>query len=93
MQEALQNVSAHAQARQVEVLIAFSPKTLKLTVIDDGRGFDLAAVQQLHNGSFGLLSMRERAESLGGRLTIQTQPERGTQVELVVPIQANGYFE
>jgi len=93
MQEALQNVSAHAQARQAEVLIAFSARTLKLTVIDDGRGFDLAAVQQLHNGSFGLLSMRERAESLGGRLTIQTQPERGTQVELVVPIQANGYLE
>jgi signal transduction histidine kinase len=37
--------------------------------------------------------MQERAESLGGRLTIQTQPGQGTQVELVVPVQANGHLE
>jgi two-component system sensor histidine kinase DegS len=93
MQEALQNVSAHAQAGRAEILVAFSPNSLHLTVSDDGRGFDLAAAQQNHKGSFGLLSMQERAESLGGRLTIQTQPGQGTQVELVVPVQANGHLE
>src|SRR5690606_14261231 len=46
MQEALQNVSAHAQDNQAEVIVVFSPKILKLTVIDDGRGFELPAVQR-----------------------------------------------
>jgi len=93
MQEALQNVSAHAQARQAEILIAFSLDSINLTVSDDGRGFDLAAAQQNHKGSFGLLSMQERAESLGGRLSIQTQLGQGTQVELVVPVQVNSHLE
>ncbi|MBI1878955.1 MAG: sensor histidine kinase [Chloroflexi bacterium] len=90
MQEALQNVSAHAQARQAEVIITFAPQTLKLVIKDDGRGFDLAAAQGHNNGSFGLLSMRERTESLGGRLSILTHLGEGTQVELVVPVRANG---
>ena len=87
----LQNVSAHAQARRAEVIIVFAPQVLKLTIMDDGQGFDLAVVQNHNNGSFGLLSMRERAESLGGRLSIQTQPGQGTHVELLVPIQVNGH--
>jgi two-component system sensor histidine kinase DegS len=93
MQEALQNVSVHAQARQAEVIVTFSPQTLKLVIMDDGQGFNLAAVQIHNNGSFGLLSMRERAESLGGWLSIQTQPGLGTQVELVVPVPTNGHPE
>lgn len=87
MQEALQNVSAHAQASQAEILITFSPDSFHLTVSDNGRGFDLAAAQQNPQGSFGLLSMQERAESLGGRLLIRTQPQQGTCVELVVPME------
>jgi signal transduction histidine kinase len=89
MQEALQNVSAHAQASWAEVIIAFSPQTLKLSVIDDGQGFDLEAVQRNMIGHFGLLGMKERAQSLGGCLNIQTQPQQGTRVELMVPIQTN----
>jgi two-component system sensor histidine kinase DegS len=85
MQEALQNISAHAQASRAEVIITFAPQLVKLVVLDNGQGFDLAATRQQHNGSFGLLNMHERAESLGGRLSIQTQPGQGTQVELVVP--------
>lgn len=87
MQEALQNVSVHAGASRAEVSLTFTPASLSLIVRDDGRGFDLDAVQQRHNGSFGLLSMRERAESLGGRLSIQTKLGQGTRVELVVPVE------
>ena len=87
MQEALQNISSHAQASCADVIIAFAPRTLKLTVFDDGQGFDLLAVQQNNKGSLGLLGMRERAESLGGRLTVQTEPGQGTRVELLVPVQ------
>jgi len=87
MQEALQNVSAHAQARQAGVSITFSENSLKLTVEDDGQGFDLEAVQQNNHVNFGLLSMKERAQSLGGQLAIQTASGQGTRVKLVVPIQ------
>jgi signal transduction histidine kinase len=90
MQEALQNVSAHAQAQRAEVIITFAPQILKLAILDDGHGFDLTAAQQNQRGNFGLLSMAERAESLGGELSIQTHPGEGTLVELVVPVQANG---
>ena len=89
MQEALQNVSAHAKAERAEVIITFSANTLSLKVIDDGQGFDLEAVQRNGHGHFGLLSMRERAESLSGNLTIESRPGQSTQVELRVPIRAN----
>ena len=86
MQEALQNVSAHAQASRANVITVFSPRRLKVTIIDDGQGFDLEAVRRNTLDHFGLLSMQERTESLGGHLSIQTQPGQGTRVELTVPI-------
>ena len=89
IQEALQNTSAHAQARQANVVITFTPQTLKLTIMDDGRGFDLQAVQADNDGHLGLLNMQERAQRLGGHLTIHSQPARGTHVELVVPISGS----
>ncbi len=85
-QEALHNIGVHAKADQADVVVVFAPHTLKLTVIDDGCGFDLAAVQQNNHGSFGLRSMRERAESLGGTLEIDTNVGQGTRIEIVVPI-------
>ncbi|HLF28258.1 MAG TPA: GAF domain-containing sensor histidine kinase [Anaerolineae bacterium] len=85
MQEALQNVSVHAQAGQAEVAIAFSAEAITLVIADDGRGFDLAAVQRNSAGHFGIMGMQERAQSLGGRLAIQTAPGRGTHVQLSIP--------
>ena len=87
LQEALQNVSTHAQASQVDVLMAFAPHKLKLTILDNGCGFDLVQMEANGNGRLGLLGMRERAESLGGRLAIETAAGQGTRVELVVPIR------
>lgn len=86
MQEALQNVSAHANAQRAEVAVSFSPQTIALTIADDGRGFDLEAVQHDSSGHFGLLGMRERAEALGGQLAIRSQPGWGTQVHLSLPV-------
>ncbi|MCB0209920.1 MAG: GAF domain-containing sensor histidine kinase [Anaerolineae bacterium] len=86
VQEALQNVSAHARADRANVIIVFSPRRLKVTIIDNGQGFDLDAVRCNTLDHFGLLSMQERTESLGGTLSIQTQPGQGTRVELTVPI-------
>lgn len=86
LQEALQNVSAHAGARNVRVRLRFSPQHLTLAVHDDGCGFDLETVQRNGHGHFGLLGMRERAEGLGGRLVLDTGPGQGTTVKVWIPI-------
>ena len=93
MQEALQNISAHADATQSSLMAVFAPQIFKLTIIDDGCGFDLQAVLQHDTEHLGLLSMMERAERLGGRLTIHTQPGHGTCVELLVPIKREMLLE
>jgi signal transduction histidine kinase len=91
MQEALHNVSAHADAACADVVVLFAPETLKLTIIDDGQGFDLETIRKNHQGHLGLLGMEERAESLGGNLAIQTKPGGGTQIELCIPILLDEY--
>jgi two-component system sensor histidine kinase DegS len=88
MQEALQNVSAHAQARQVRVMITFSPEAVAMVIADDGQGFDLDFVQKNQVGHLGIMGMQERAESLGSQIAIRTAPGQGTQIRLVVPVEA-----
>lgn len=89
LQEALQNVGAHAAARRAWVRLEFDPQWLRLSVDDDGRGFDLDASLRLGaaGGHFGLLGMRERAQSLGGELGISTRPGAGTRLEVWVPLK------
>jgi signal transduction histidine kinase len=86
LQEALHNASIHAEATSVEVVVAFTPRMLKVTVLDNGCGFDVTAVQQNNGGHLGLLGMQERAESLGGRFSLRSQLTEGTHIELVVPV-------
>jgi len=86
MQEALQNVSAHAHAARAEVSIAFTPDSVTLVIADDGCGFDRHAVARDNAGHFGILGMRERAESLRGELSIETELKRGTRVRVSIPI-------
>jgi signal transduction histidine kinase len=86
MQEALQNVSVHSGAQRVIVAVNFEPDVLTLFISDNGRGFDLAVFERNGNGHFGLLGMRERAESFGGKLVIKTEVGRGTQVGVWIPI-------
>ncbi|MBI3241499.1 MAG: GAF domain-containing sensor histidine kinase [Chloroflexi bacterium] len=87
MQEALQNVSVHAGACRAEVAVGFTPSAVTLSVADDGRGFD---PNDTRRDGVGLLGMRERAEGLGGRLTIHTAPGQGTRVNLTAPIHHAG---
>ena len=60
---------------------------LQMTIRDDGRGFDPAAPVDPARKSFGLLSMRERVESLGGELEIDSQPGQGTRVIVAIPLK------
>jgi signal transduction histidine kinase len=85
-QEALANVRRHSGAARVTVSLERDGGELRLTVADDGRGFDAAALPRAAAPRFGLATMRERAQAIGGRLEIRSAPGRGTVVELRLPI-------
>ena len=78
-QEALNNVVKHAKARNVAVELSGTADGVDLSVIDDGRGFDALVAPA---GHFGLSIMRERAESIGATLTVDSRPGAGTRVLL-----------
>ncbi|HEV8536709.1 MAG TPA: sensor histidine kinase [Candidatus Limnocylindria bacterium] len=86
MQEALQNVHKHAHASAVGIAWSRSNDSRVLHVTDDGMGFDLVKAAR-HKKSVGLLSMRERAELIGGTLQIQSTPGKGTAVTLLLPTE------
>ncbi|TMG36407.1 MAG: sensor histidine kinase [Chloroflexi bacterium] len=87
-QEALTNVHKHARAKMAEVTMNLQPTRVTVVVKDDGQGFDVARTEaNLHkNKNLGLLSMRERAELEKGALEIRSQPGRGTEVKVEIPL-------
>jgi two-component system nitrate/nitrite sensor histidine kinase NarX len=87
VQEALTNTRKHAGANRVAVRIAVDGSdTTTLTVEDDGLGFDPTTVASSMEGGFGLASMRERVEQVGGTIAVHTAPNAGTTI--VVRLEA-----
>lgn len=82
-QESLTNIEKHARARQVELWLDLQPEAAILSIRDDGVGLPPAAENQ--RGHYGLRGMRERVESLGGRLTVNGA-EPGTRIEARLPL-------
>jgi len=80
-QEALANAVRHASARQIEIEMVFERHQVRITIADDGRGFDPGAVSD----GFGLTSMRERAAHVGAAFELQSRPTGGTRVMVDVP--------
>ena len=80
VQEALTNVRKHAGATEVRVELVDRDGTPVLSVTDDGSGFDPTSVGPSLTGGFGLRSMRERVELLGGTLDVHTAPGSGTRI-------------
>jgi signal transduction histidine kinase len=80
--EALNNVLKHARADQVTVKLAYDEQRCCLTIRDDGLGFDPEIAN--NGGGFGLQTMRERVERIGGTMTLDTSPGRGTTVSVEV---------
>jgi two-component system nitrate/nitrite sensor histidine kinase NarX len=80
VQEALTNVRKHARATEVRVELGERDGTPVLSVADDGAGFDPSSVGPSMTGGFGLRSMRERVELLGGTLDVHTAPGSGTRI-------------
>jgi signal transduction histidine kinase len=84
-QEALANAGQHANASWVRIVLQRDRQTVRLSVADDGCGFDVARAMAA-GGHLGLLTIRERAELLGGRAEIDSSPDEGTTVSLVIPL-------
>lgn len=90
MQEALTNIAKHAEAGRVEVALRCNGDQLSLLVADDGRGFDRSeeALDDATPTGMGLVGMEERLALLGGKLTIESEPGKGTRLYAVAPLLA-----
>jgi signal transduction histidine kinase len=84
--EALRNAFRHAQARKIEVGIHYDDRQFQLHVRDDGKGINPELLHEdARAGHFGLTGMRERAQLVGGNLTVWSEVESGTEIELTIP--------
>jgi PAS domain S-box-containing protein len=86
VQEALTNVARHADATRVELKMALNEEQLQVIVRDNGRGIDEAGLRR--SKSYGVLGIRERAQTLGGNARIYRADEGGTIVEITIPMRA-----
>ena len=86
--EAVRNAFRHANARRIEVEIRYDERRLRVRVRDDGRGIQPAVLEGDRPGHFGLPGMRERAEVIGGRLSVWSEGGLGTEIELTIPAGA-----
>jgi len=84
VREALWNAHTHAHCTHIQVRVVFSENDLAIDVLDDGIGFDSAAVPYEAGLHYGLIGMRERAERLGGELRIETGRGKGTTIRMLV---------
>lgn len=85
VQESLANAAKHAAATEVSVLVARTPQAVVLEVFDNGRGFDTAAPRKPL--SLGLMGLRERAHLLKGTANIESEPGRGTRIQVRIPMR------
>ena len=86
MQESLANVARHSKANNVEIGLIYANGEVTLTVTDDGCGFEIGKTST----GFGLISMGQRVEPLGGDLTVESTPGIGTTVSCIVPVSSPG---
>ena len=86
-QEALRNVWRHSQATEAEITVEFSKTKTKITISDNGSGFDppQAIGDLAKDGKLGLAGMEERARLVGGTLTVQSQPGEGSTITIELP--------
>jgi signal transduction histidine kinase len=88
LEEAINNARKHAQASSILVRLRVESDLLVAEVIDDGRGFDVEAVEDGYgsSGSLGMLNLKERAVLIGGTVNVESVQGRGTRVTLLVPV-------
>lgn len=88
-QGSLANVLQHSDARHAAVTLSFMDDEVTLDIVDNGRGFEASAarVAEDRGESFGLATIRERVERLGGRLSVETAPSSGTAIAVSLPLE------
>lgn len=89
IQEAINNAARHSGGQHVHIRLEFAQERVIGMVEDDGRGFDVSANRDTRDRTrgLGLAGMRERATLIGGTLTIQSAPGKGTKLVVEVPIE------
>ncbi|MBZ0276165.1 MAG: PAS domain S-box protein, partial [Anaerolineae bacterium] len=87
LQEALTNIRKHAQATQVSIRFEPDHHHAKIFIVDDGQGFNPVKPDPSDWPRFGLQTMRERAEGVGGRISFESTPGKGTCVCVILPLQ------
>lgn len=89
VEEAINNARKHAQALLIQVTIGRQDDVVVVKVADNGRGFDMQKVNTNYDqrGSLGMINMRERAELIQGRLSIESVAGRGTVITIVIPLR------
>jgi len=87
VQEVLANIGKHARARSARIRIDATGGMLRLVVADDGMGFDPSRARKMEErGGWGLVTMAERAETIGGRFLVESEIGQGTRVTVEVPL-------
>lgn len=88
IQEALLNIRKHAHASQVKMIFSQTPTRLHLSIADNGVGFDDALVPNplAEKGGAGIVNMNIRAGTIGGNLDISSQPDKGTTIQVTIPL-------
>ncbi|HNW68997.1 MAG TPA: HAMP domain-containing protein [Bacteroidales bacterium] len=84
IQEALNNIVKHSQAKNVDISFCYKHPLIELMITDNGKGFD---VHKIRKGSNGILNMRDRVDILGGTFNISSVPEKGTTIEVIIDIE------
>jgi two-component system sensor histidine kinase UhpB len=92
VQEAISNIVRHAGAGSVAIVLQLNGGSVQLRIEDDGRGFDPgnASRDAVELQRLGLLGIRERAELLGGEVEIESAPEKGTRLQVSIPLGETG---
>ncbi|MFH1169528.1 MAG: sensor histidine kinase, partial [Chloroflexota bacterium] len=89
-QEALRNVWRHSKASEAEIAVEFDQDKARITVSDNGKGFDLPDKlgDLARDGKLGLAGMQERAQLLGATLSVQSQPGKGSSITVELPVKS-----
>lgn len=92
-QGAVGNVAKHANATRARITVTYEDKAVRVDVVDNGDGFDLATVQSRPAGlgHIGLAAMKRRAEEVGGEVVIESTPGHGTAVSVSVPLTTSAH--
>ncbi len=84
-QEALNNVIKHAEATSIFIIFKRVNNSIRLSIIDNGKGFDEDEIKRLKPNSLGLMNIRQRVESLDGTFTLESNPNEGTVITVEIP--------